>query len=51
MMSSISWKPEDSSASLSDQEERSLANSARRVVSVSSASLCVFRSSSFCYAN
>ena len=36
-MSSISWKPEDSSASLSDQEERSLANSAKRAVSVSSA--------------
>ena len=38
-MSSISWKPEDSSASLSDQEERSLANSAKRAASVSSASL------------
>ena len=50
-MSSISWKPEDSSASLSDQEERSLANSAKRAVSVSSASLYVFTSSSFCSAN
>ena len=38
-------------SSLSDQEERSLANSARRAVSVSSASLCVFTSSSFCSAN
>ena len=50
-MSSISWKPEDSSASLSDQEERSLANSAKRAVFVSSASLYDFASSSFCSAN
>ena len=50
-MSSISWKPEDSNASLSDQEERSLANSAKRAVSVSSASLRDFTSISFCYAN
>ena len=50
-MSSVSWKPEDSSASLSDQEERSLANSARRAASVSSASLCDFVSSPFYSAN
>ena len=49
--SSISWKPETSIASLSVQEERSLANSARRAVSASYASFCVFVSSSFRSAN
>ena len=50
-MSSISWKPEGSSASLSDHEERSLANSAKRAASVSSAFLCDFASNPFCSAN
>ena len=50
-MSSILWKPEDNSAFLSDQEERSLKNSAKRAVSASSASLYNFTSSSFCSAN
>ena len=40
--SSITWKPETSIVSVSVQEERSDANSARRAVSLSSASFWAF---------